>query len=188
MTEALGVLQASLLELLHETEGSGIQFIIGGGYGIYLRMRSVLETGRRTLLDVWPEGRSTNDIDLFLRPKLLIDSKKLSPLSEAFEHLGYKVVPGAEKFQFVKTSDQANRAMSVKIDILTGPQDQFVTGSARVDARRVGPIHPWASMHILSMKPPPWKKGCCPSIWPRLEEQTEEDSFGCTSHTHTHFS
>ena len=76
-------LQTALLDLLHEMQGTDIHFIIGGGYGIYLRTDHVLQTGARTLFQEWPEARSTNDLDLFLRPELLIDSAKLKPLAEA---------------------------------------------------------------------------------------------------------
>jgi hypothetical protein len=50
----------------------------------------------RTLLNQWPEPRSTNDLDLFLRPELLIESSKLKLLVSAIAELGYEVVPGAK--------------------------------------------------------------------------------------------
>ena len=75
-------LQTALLDLLHEVEGTEIRPIIGGGYGIYLRIEHVRRLDVRTLLHEWPEPRSTNDLDLFLRPELLIHSAKLKPLGE----------------------------------------------------------------------------------------------------------
>ena len=95
-------LQTSLLDLLHEMEAADIKLIIGGGFGIYLKSEHVQRLGMRTLLQEWPEPRSTNDLDLFLRPELLIESEKLRPLAEAIARLGYQVVPGAEKYQFIK--------------------------------------------------------------------------------------
>jgi hypothetical protein len=92
-------LQTSLLDLLHEVEGADIKVIVGGGFGIYLKTDHVRRRGLRTLLRQWPEPRSTNDIDLFLRPELLIEPGKLKPLAEAISSLGYRVVPGAEKYQ-----------------------------------------------------------------------------------------
>ena len=118
-------LQTSLLDLLHEIEGSEIKVIIGGGFGIYLKVAHVAKEGRRTLWREWPEPRSTNDLDLFLRPELLIESKKLKPMAEAIARLGYQVVSGAEKYQFVKPGLGSADAGSVKIDILTGPQSRF---------------------------------------------------------------
>ena len=76
-------LQTSLLDLLHEMEDTDIKLIIGGGFGIYLKTDHVQRLCMRTLLREWPEPRSTNDLDLFLRPELLIDSAKLKPLAEA---------------------------------------------------------------------------------------------------------
>jgi len=56
----------------------------------------------RTLFRQWPEPRSTNDLDLFLRPELLIEPAKLKPLAETMTKLGYKVVKGAEKILVLK--------------------------------------------------------------------------------------
>jgi hypothetical protein len=130
----------SLLDLLHEIEGKDIKLIIGGGFGIYLKTFQMQKQSERTLLQEWPEPRSTNDLDLFLRPELLIESARLKPLAEALGRLGYKVVPGAEKYQFIKPGDGGAGVGSVKIDILTGPQVCFKGTGARADVRRVRPI------------------------------------------------
>ena len=87
-----------------------------------------------------PEPRSTNDLDLFLRPELLIESEKLKPKAEAIARLGYQVVPGAENYQFVKPGSGGGADVgSVKIDILTGPQSRFKGTKVRADARRARP-------------------------------------------------
>jgi hypothetical protein len=132
-------LRTSLLDLLHEMEGADIKLIIGGGFGIYLKGEHVQRLGMQTLLQEWPEPRSTNDLDLFLRPELLIESKKLRPLAEAIARLGYQVVPGAEKYQFIKPGPEGPEAGSVKIDILTGPQSSFLGTGVKTDARRARP-------------------------------------------------
>lgn len=139
-------LQTSLLDLLHEIEGSEVNVIIGGGFGIYLKVVHVTKEGRRTLWREWPEPRSTNDLDLFLRPELLIESEKLKPLAEAIERLGYQAVAGAEKYQFVKPGAGGADPGSVKIDILTGPQNRFKGTKVRADARRARP-HPSIGIH-----------------------------------------
>ncbi len=122
-------LQTALLDLLYEVQGTEIKLIICGGYDIYLKNNHVRRMGMRTLLQEWPEPRSTNDLDLFLRPELLINSAKLKPLADAIDRLGYQAVQGAEKYQFVKTGPGGIEAGSVKIDILTGPQRFFNRGS-----------------------------------------------------------
>ena len=59
-------LQTSLLDLLHEIKGTDIKPILGGGFGLYLKIDHVQRQGVRALLREWPEPRSTNDLDLFL--------------------------------------------------------------------------------------------------------------------------
>ena len=76
---ALIDLRTSLLDLLHNIKGADIRLIIGGGFGIYLKTDHVLRQRARTLLNEWPAPRSTNDIDLFLRPELLVEPEKLKP-------------------------------------------------------------------------------------------------------------
>ncbi|MBN1292059.1 MAG: hypothetical protein JXB48_09500 [Candidatus Latescibacteria bacterium] len=85
-------LQTALLDLLYELQNTDIKLIIGGGYGLFLRTELVRISGKRTLLKQLPEVRSTNDLDLFLRPELLIDSHKLKPLSRALIKLSYSPV------------------------------------------------------------------------------------------------
>ncbi len=142
----LNDLQTSLLDLLYEIKGTDIKLIIGGGFGLYLKINHVQRQGTRTLLRDWPEPRSTNDLDLFLRPALLIEPSKLNPLVKAIARLGYKVVPGAEKYQFVKPGPEGSEAVSIKIDILTGPQTCFKDTRVKVDARRARP-NPSVGIH-----------------------------------------
>jgi hypothetical protein len=132
-------LQTALLDLLQKVHDSEVRLIAGGGFGIYLKTDHVRRSGMRTLLDQWPEPRSTNDLDLFLRPELLIESAKLRPLVNAITDLGYQVVPGAEKYQFVKPGPGGTDAGGVKIDILTGPQSRFQGTRVKADARRARP-------------------------------------------------
>lgn len=139
-------LQTALLDLLYEVQGSSIRLIIGGGFGIYLREAHVRRLRVRTLIQEWPEPRSTNDLDLFLRPELIIESAKLKPLNDALERLGYKPVRGAENYQFVKSGPGESAAGSIKIDILTGPQALFQGTSVKADARRAKP-NPSVGVH-----------------------------------------
>jgi hypothetical protein len=139
-------LQTALLDLLHEVEGTDIKLIIGGGFGIYLKINRVRRMEVRTLLSEWPEPRSTNDLDLYLRPELLIQSAKLEPLAKAIGRLGYQVVPGAEKYQFVRPGPGGIEAGSIKIDILTGPQSRFQGTRVKTDDRRARP-NPSVGIH-----------------------------------------
>ena len=132
-------LQTALLDLLQKVHDSKVRLIVGGGFGIYLKTDYVRKSGIRTLLDQWPEPRSTNDLDLFLRPELLIESSKLKPLVSAIAELGYEVVPGAEKYQFAKPGPGGTDVGSIKIDILTGPQSRFQGTRVKADTRRARP-------------------------------------------------
>lgn len=72
---------------------------------------------------------------------------KSKPLAEAFNKLGYQVVPGAEKYQFVKLGPRGDQAGSIKIDILTGPQSCFKGTKVKSDARRARPPNPSVGIH-----------------------------------------
>ena len=106
-------LRTALLDLLWELQGTGINLIVGGGYGIFLKTIYVRERNLRTLLAEQPEVRSTNDLDLFLRPELLIQPGKLIPFSSAIEKLGYKVIETARNYQFIKPD--ATRKGGIKV-------------------------------------------------------------------------
>jgi len=139
-------LKTALLDILNEVQGTDVNLIIGGGYGIYLRTRYRRESDENTLFQEWPEERSTSDIDLFLRPELLINSEKLKPLSEALNKLKYKPVPGAENYQFLKPGPGDSAAGEIKIDILTGPENSFRSTRVKTDARRARP-NPSVGIH-----------------------------------------
>jgi hypothetical protein len=139
-------LRTALLDLLQKVHDSEIKLIAGGGFGIYLKTEHVIQSSMRTLLDQWPEPRSTNDLDLFLRPELLIESSKLRPLAGAFAELGYEVVPGAEKYQFFKPGISGTDVGGIKIDILTGPQSRFQGTPVKADNRRARP-NPSVGIH-----------------------------------------
>ncbi|AFY60115.1 hypothetical protein [Synechococcus sp. PCC 6312] len=146
MMNTMPTLHTALLDLLFEIRNENLSLIIGGGYGIYLKQQHIRKLGMRTLLTEWPEARSTNDLDLFLRPELLIDSAKLKPLSKTLRRLGYQVIPGAEKYQFARPGPDGGPEGSLKIDLLTGPQSRFQNTTVQVNNRRVRP-NPSIDLH-----------------------------------------
>lgn len=139
-------LRTALIDILYETRDDELRLIIGGGSGIFLKREFVRQVRIRPLFQQWPEARSTNDPDLFLRPELLANSERLRPMSNALRRLGYTVVPGAENYQFAKPVPAGVREGSIKIDLLTGPPSRFRESSARVDDRRVHP-RPSVDLH-----------------------------------------
>ena len=60
----LASLEKSLLDLLSLLDSNSFPIILGGGYGLYLRRTILEQEGARTLLEHWPEARSTNDLSL----------------------------------------------------------------------------------------------------------------------------
>lgn len=81
MADLMPTLRSALLELLFDLRHDDLPLIIGGGYGLYLKREQVRQQGRRTLLSEWPEARATNDLDLFLRPELLLNPLQLKTLA-----------------------------------------------------------------------------------------------------------
>jgi hypothetical protein len=77
---------------------------------------------------------------------LLTDSARLKPLADTLCRLHYKVVPGAEKYQFARPGPSGGQEGSIKIDLLTGPQHRFQKSAAKVDQRRVRP-YPSVDLH-----------------------------------------
>lgn len=132
-------LKSALLELLLEIRDTSVHLIVGGGFGLWLKVELVQNRAAATLLKEWPEARSTQDIDLFIRPELLIKSEQLKPVALALKNLGYQVVSGAEKYQFIKTLDPGNVARTIKIDLLTGPAECFQGTVVKTDQRRARP-------------------------------------------------
>jgi hypothetical protein len=131
-------LTTALLDLSHELSGADLKLIIGGGFSIYLKYRELLKTTRTTLLSKWPEPRSTNDLDLFLRTELLADSRRLVPLVQALEKLGYKPGPGG------------GEAGSLKVDFLAGPEPTLRSMGIKAKNRRAYP-KPKINLHAHTL-------------------------------------
>lgn len=136
----LSQLSDALLDLIKQISSTKLKLIVGGGFGIYLRHKELLKTGNAgTLLKEWPQPRSTNDLDLFLKTELLADSAKLKPLAEAIQKLGYNPIEKAKYYQFFKPGPQGGEAGGFKIDILTGPVERLREIGVKADSRRAHP-------------------------------------------------
>lgn len=128
-------LKASLLDLLFELKDRDIPIMIGGGYGLFLKRQHLVEKGVRTLFERLPHERSTRDLDMFLRAELLADVNRTRQLADTIRRLGYTPVPGAECYQWSKSTDISRET---KIDVLVGPLGQF-RNKLVVDERRARP-------------------------------------------------
>ena len=144
--EAVDPLETTLLDLLYELREADLPLILGGGYGLFLRQKQVIESGERLLLDSVPPLRSTNDLDFFLRTELMADSTRLKPLREALDRLGFTVIASAQNYQFARVFLLGGQEWDVKIDLLTRKPDQAEYPRLKFDARRVSP-HPSVGVH-----------------------------------------
>jgi hypothetical protein len=132
-------LRPVLLDFLYELREENIELMIGGGYGLFLKQEHLARSGHgRTLLpqSKWPQARATNDIDLLLRPEILVDPSHMTNLRKALDGLGFQAVESAKYYQFEKPWG----AGTVRFDILTGPSSQFAhRRDLRIDSRRIRP-------------------------------------------------
>jgi hypothetical protein len=145
------VLKAALLDILYELRESDIALLIGGGYGLFLKQHYLAASGETQTLfapETWPQPRSTNDIDVLLRPEIVTESRSMGIIRKALDRLRFLPVPGAEYMQFVKPLDAVR---SVKIDFLAGPLGKFEDPSkVKIDDRRIRP-RPSVKLHAHRM-------------------------------------
>ena len=145
------LLKTTLLDISYELRDSGITLLIGGGYGLFLKQLHFASSGQTSTLftpETWPQPRSTNDIDVLLRPEIVTDSKSMGIIRRALDRLGFSPIPGAEYMQFIKSLDAVRFA---KIDFLAGPLGKFEDPSkVKIDDRRVKP-RPSVKLHAHRM-------------------------------------
>ena len=143
-------LRTALLDLAYELRDKDVPLVIGGGYGLFLwqtELERALAAGAgiRTLIpnEYWPEARSTQDLDLFLRGEVLTDNRRFSVLRQALERLKFTPVESNKFWQFSKGIDGSK---TIVIDVLTGPVDEYAE-KVQVDQRRVRPRRTPAGKH-----------------------------------------
>jgi len=112
-------LVACLAELAAELDRENIPVILGGGLSQYLRGK--LDGGRSPRYPFAAPARSTEDLDLFLSPPLIVDAGKIYGLRRALAAQGYSVRPEARNFQFEKNISLYGQPRTVKVDLLAAP-------------------------------------------------------------------
>ena len=174
--DILDGLKTSLLDLHRKLRGRGIRLILGGGYGLFLKQRHLRAQNVRTRLsmDMWPEARSTSDLDVFLRAEVVTDSKLMGVVRKALDDLDYRVVEEAKFYQFIK---ELPRKGHVKLDLLVGPLGTH-EGQARRDKRRVHPI-PSVDLHAHPVDEALCVEEACMEIAVDGHLSTGEDYQGC---------
>lgn len=112
-------LKQGLLEFAVTLADRDIPLVVAGGYGLYLKQQELMRREVRTVLprDTWPHPRSTHDLDVFIRPEIVVDKDRFSGVRQCLVDLGYAVLEGFESWSFIKPSGPGR----IKIDLLVGP-------------------------------------------------------------------
>lgn len=127
-----------LIELVKELDAERIPVILGGGMSLYLRLKFWAPETPRYPIAI--QTRSTNDLDLFLTSRLIVDRLKMEALSRALSKLGYEVVPEAKNFQFFKIINLYGQAKAVKVDLLAPPPIEPDKAKVKIEKPRIKPI------------------------------------------------
>jgi hypothetical protein len=104
----IDALATALRELALELHPHEIPLIIGGGYGLILRQQHLDATGEPTLRP-YPAGRSTEDLDVFLRAEVIADAAKVETIRDTLDRLQYVPVERAKYYQFVREIEHRGR-------------------------------------------------------------------------------
>jgi len=133
--EMLDALKTNLLDLHKEIATHEIRLILGGGYGLYLKQQHLQLQNIETVLsmEIWPEARATNDLDVFLSAEVVTDSTSMKVIRSALDKLGYHEIESAKFYQFIKPISTTRQ---VKLDLLAGPLGKYEDRVKR-DPRRV---------------------------------------------------
>ena len=117
--------------------GGGANLMIGGGFGLYLKQLHLEKSGLKTLFpkSKWPQARTTQDIDLFLRAEIVADAAHMDRLRQVLDQLGFIVEEDAKWMKFAR--DVGGR--KVIIDLMVGPLGEFESQTER-HSIRVKPI------------------------------------------------
>lgn len=157
------VIEPHLCELLEHAEGEGLQLVIAGGLGIYLKRRWVAretaDNGRKNLFDEIPDARVTEDIDAFLGMEVFLrePTDGVSRLRNMLTKLGYKPFEKARYFQFLKELEGERR---VKVDLHArlprdGEGDRVKLVPPRVGRRGTSAfrtLHAWATPEAFAIE------------------------------------
>lgn len=141
-------LGAHLLDLLHALQGAEVPLVLVGGFGLFLRQAYREAAGATILYTEPPPARATEDFDALLTLSVLSDLQRVQRLSAVLERLNYQVVPGAERYQFLKPDTAGAGRRNVKIDLLARRPDEdgpLLRHDPRT--RRIGPLRKGNPLH-----------------------------------------
>jgi len=132
-------LSTSMLDIWHAMGDASDRVLLGGGYGLYLKQQQMAKAGVDTLIpaELWPEPRTTQDLDLLLTAEVVGDAASMQLVRDALDALGFVVVPDREYLQFER---KIGSAQVVKVDLLTAQLGELnADPGIRADGRRARP-------------------------------------------------
>jgi hypothetical protein len=130
------LLLTTFLELHRKLAEKGLEIILAGGFGLYVKQLDLLShPTSRTLIpiDAWPKPRSTSDLDVFFPLEVLVSLSSMQAARVVIDEMNFQVIAGSEYWQF-KVPDS-----EVKLDLLTGPIDKSLEKQLKSDSRRARP-------------------------------------------------
>ncbi len=132
-------LLAELRSFANKLAEKNIRFIIGGGYGLLLKVSHIQRTGARTRIEQIPIARSTGDIDVFLTSEVITDPNNMAEIRNALDELDYSPVVGAEYYQFFREIAIGGTKRNIKFDFLAAPVSGEQAKKVKSDVRRIRP-------------------------------------------------
>lgn len=128
-----------LIRLARELEAHEIPLIVGGGYGLFLKTKLLLESKKPTRIIPFPSARSTEDLDFFLQAEIVSSDAKFRKIREVLDK-DYDPIKGAEYYQFIKKVPISGPAEPIKVDFLAfPPESDELRRLVDVDVRRTAP-------------------------------------------------
>lgn len=129
-------LQATFLDLHHRLSAQGLEILLGGGFGLFLKQLDLISRPEvRTLLprEAWPRPRSTADLDVFFPLEVLTSLSDMQAVRATIDQMKFEPIDGSKYWQFALPSSQ------VTIDLLTGPIEESAKSKLKSDSRRARP-------------------------------------------------
>ncbi len=148
-------LNTELVKIAKALQQHDVKLIIGGGYGLALKTQQIIDSGKRTRLQI-PPARSTEDLDLFLRLEIITDAAKMEAIRDALQKLGYR--PVAEFFQFEAIIDLPGGHGTIKVDLLAPrPKTKADSEKVKVNKPRIRPrnarnIHAYLTEEAVTLE------------------------------------
>ena len=112
--------------------GGNADLLLGGGLGLLLKQRHLAQAEAKTLLPPsrWPQARTTQDIDLFLRAEVVANADRMAQLQDALNDLGFHPQEDAKWLKFTRRV----AGQEVIVDLMVGPLGTYADA---VDRRNV---------------------------------------------------